>query len=437
MTKIHVTARMRSSNENAWELFKRYYDEKGILYEERLPFTEIDYNSAYYVRSSKDGGTTWSDWEERYDDAKAMHGAIPNSPEGDELLDERKLTLYDPKSGCVVGIGSTFYHIRGHNVGYMAWWEKGEDNWSKHTYFQMRRPDGTLVTRLFEFEEGGKDFDPENPRDPAYFNKNRCYSVTEPRILANGDIGFTLLPSMRICCKLAGVDVNTFFPSCPDFQHGLLIGRMHWNEEKKDYDFSYSTPIMLSDLQSSRGIMEPCVEELSGGRVLVVVRGSSMQNKAWNTRISPYAPGFKWYTVSYDGGKTFPPMMPLQFDDKSVVYSPASMPHLFRSHKNGKLYWLGNIIEEPWRINGNDPRWPFQIAEVDEESCALKKDTLTVIDTVRDGQTAVELSNASLMENRDTLDLEVRMTKESFNGKLFEDGCLYSEAWEYLISFED
>ena len=126
MSKIHVKSQMRSSNENAFELFHRHYDEHGVLYEERLPFTEIDYSSAYYVRSSTDGGKTWSEWEERYSDAESLHGAIPNSPEGDELLDERKLTLYDPKSGCLVGVGSTFYHIRGHNVGYMAWWEKGE-----------------------------------------------------------------------------------------------------------------------------------------------------------------------------------------------------------------------------------------------------------------------------------------------------------------------
>ena len=77
------------------------------------------------------------------------------------------------------------------------------------------------------------------------------------------------------------------------------------------------------------------------------------------------------------------------------------------------------------------------IHRVYEESGALKKDTVTIIDTVRDGQTAVELSNASLMENRDTLELEVRMTKESFNGNRFEDGCLYSEAWEYHIRFDD
>ena len=89
MSKIHVTGHMRSANEKAWELFNRYYDEHGVLYEERRPFTEIDYNSAFYVRRSQDGGATWSEWEERYDDAKALHGAIPNSPEGDELLDER------------------------------------------------------------------------------------------------------------------------------------------------------------------------------------------------------------------------------------------------------------------------------------------------------------------------------------------------------------
>ena len=36
MSKIHVKSQMRSSNENAFELFHRHYDEHGVLYEERL-----------------------------------------------------------------------------------------------------------------------------------------------------------------------------------------------------------------------------------------------------------------------------------------------------------------------------------------------------------------------------------------------------------------
>ena len=92
---------------------------------------------------------------------------------------------------------------------------------------------------------------------------------------------------------------------------------------------------------------------------------------------------------------------------------------------------------EPHLIDANQPRYPLQICEVDEENGNLIKDTLTVIDTIRDGQTSIELSNFTLLENRETLELEVRLAKCNFNGKIQEEGNWYSEAWEYFIEFTD
>ena len=59
-----------------------------------------------------------------------------------------------------------------------------------------------------------------------------------------------------------------------------------------------------------------------------------------------------------------------------------------------------------------------------------------MIDTIRDGQTSVELSNFSLLEDPDTGILELRMTKSNFNGQIIEDGFWYTEAWEYFISLD-
>ena len=105
--------------------------------------------------------------------------------------------------------------------------------------------------------------------------------------------------------------------------------------------------------------------------------------------------------------------------------------------KNGKLYWLGNVIDDPSVIDGNDPRFPLQICEVDEVNACLIKDTMVVIDTIRDGQTSVELSNFELLEDPDTKDLQIHMTKINFNGKIQEDGYWYSEAWEYDVEFPE
>ena len=441
MDTIKVTAKLRSVNETMEETFFRSYNEDGDLVESRVFSCEEDYECGSGRRISHDNGRTWTDWEIRHDDkTQGRRGRIPGSEEGDEILGGCSPYLFDPKTGCTVGVGSTFYYIKGHDVGYFAMWDKGEDNMRTHAYFVFRRPNGETVRHMFEFEEGGADFDPANPRNPAFLDKNRAMAG-DLMILPDGDLAFNLFPTMRICCRIAGADLNTFFPSCPDLQTGMIVVRMHWNEEKGDYEFTYSNPIMLSDLQSSRGIMEPQTRILPSGRWLIVFRGSNTQVPVWNTRVDAATPGYKWCVFSDDGGRNFTPPTPWYFDTKEVVYSSASTSAFFRSSKNGRLYWLGNVIDEPWKIDGNGPRYPFHICEVDEEHCCLKKDTLTVVDTIRGGETDVELSNPNLFENRETKNLEIRCTKINItkyeNGKLLERDKFYSEAWEYTIEFPD
>lgn len=442
MGTINVTGRMRSCNYEMEERYYRSYDKDGIL-TEKLEFSkESDYFDGRYKRISKDKGKTWSEWETVFLDSKeARHGAVPGSKEGDEFLCNpfhagRTVSTYHEQSGCLLSFNSTFYYLRGHNVGYFDMWDKGEDNVRHHAYFTYKRPDGTEVTKMFEFEEGGADYDPENPRNPAFLDKNRVI-VESITLLPDGDICVELWPTMTLCCKLAGVDVNTFFPSCPNLQFGLIYARGHWNPETEDFEFTYSTPIMVNDLQSSRGMMEPRLTILPNGRWLVVFRGSNLVHEPWNTRISPAAPGFKWYTYSDDGGKTFVPPMPWYFDTREVVYSSATISDFFRSRKNGKLYWIGNIIEEPWRVQGNHPRWPLQICQVNEEHGYLMKDTLTVIDTIRDDQTSVDLTNFNLLEDPDTFELELRLTKIGIKRENREEEEWYTEAWEYTITFEE
>ncbi len=439
MGQIKVTSKMRSCNEEFEETYVRWYEEDGRLREERILANECDYACGSEVRYSSDKGKTWSEWETVFKDTgDGRHGAVPGSPDGDELLPCGGGSVYDPISGCTFSVSGTIYHMKGHNVGYFAMALEGEDNCRWHGYTNIRYPDGREVKKLIELEEGGADYDPAKYRDPAFLDKNRCLAGAL-RILPDGDLCFEVYPSVTLCCKLAGVDVNSYFPSSPNLHHGMIVVRAHWNAEKGDYEFTYSNVIMLSDAQSSRCIMEPATVILPNGRWLLVVRGSNYTHEPWNTRISPCAPGFKWYTFSDDGGKTFAPLMPWHFDTREVVYSSASMHLFFRSKKNGKLYWFGNIVE-PQKIFANDPRFPMQICQVDEEYGHLIKDTLTVIDTVREGQWKVELSNFNLLEDPDTGNLEIRMTKININdadqgsGK---PGDWYSEAWEYFVEFED
>lgn len=445
---ISVKAQRVSFNHNYEETFNRHYDSDGKLIEERILSSEGDYSSGAWEHVSTDNGRTWSEWTTVYDDAEKRHGKIKNSAEGDELLGANgydvlsgdiALKVKDEVSGCRVGVSSTFYYLKGHDVGYFDIWEKGEDNMRTHAYFAFMRPDGTKVARMLEFEEGGADFDPENPRNPAFIEKNRAYAE-DLQVLPDGDLSFMVYPNMRLACKLAGIDVNAYFPSCPDLMHGLMVARAHWDADKQDYIITYSNPITLGDLQSSRGVMEAKMTVLPSGRQLVVFRGACTMLDVWHTRTTPATPAFKWYSFSDDGGRTFSPAMPWHFDTREVVYSPASIHQFFRSKKNGKLYWIGNVILNPSIIDtsGSDPRWPLQICQVDEQYGHLIKDTLTEIDTRHEGESYLtELSNFNLLEDRETLELQLRLTKICQFREHYDEVEWYSEAWLYNINFDN
>ena len=75
-----------------------------------------------------------------------------------------------------------------------------------------------------------------------------------------------------------------------------------------------------------------------------------------------------------------------------------------------------NIAERPAEANG--PRHPLQIVEIDERQVALKRDTVTVIDRRDPQQDAdtLQLTNFSLLENRECHDLELYLTRIGAGG---------------------
>lgn len=76
---------------------------------------------------------------------------------------------------------------------------------------------------------------------------------------------------------------------------------------------------------------------------------------------------------------------------------------------NGKLYWFGNISATP--TSGNEPRYPLVVAEVDEHSPALKKATVMAVDDRQPGEGNVSLSNFAVLEDRETHDFVLFMTR--------------------------
>ena len=106
--------------------------------------------------------------------------------------------------------------------------------------------------------------------------------------------------------------------------------------------------------------------------------------------------------MKYGGGEQF--------------YSSATISKTIRSSKTGKLCWVGNITNGPPK--GNSPRYPLQIVEIDEQGPSFRKEGMTVIDDrdpTNDSE-FLQLSNFSLLENRETRNLEIYLTRLGENG---------------------
>jgi hypothetical protein len=172
------------------------------------------------------------------------------------------------------------------------------------------------------------------------------------------------------------------------------------NPAANDYEWTAGKPVWVPLSVSSRGLMEPFATELKDGRLLVVWRGSD----------TPETEGRKWFSISTDAGATLSPVAEWKYADGSRFYSPSSIHQFIRHSVSGKLYWVGNVCLEPPRAN--HPRHPLVIGEIDEDRAAIKCETVTVIDERQPGDgPEVQLSNFSLIENRETHEFELCLTK--------------------------
>ena len=404
---------------------RRYLSHEGLgMIETESIARESDFVNEKRYRTSLDNGKSFGDWmAAKEDSVSALFGK-------DEMLYCDTEKLWNPVHKHYVYTHGSRLFVDGHEAAYKRYWEEGKHSFFDHQYISVADEiEGAPVsTKMIKYEQGD-DFSPEYPRNPEFLYKNGG-PANKPTVLRCGDIIVPVSAHVDKICELYGLDTEEIFPNCPEIHRGLIIARGRYNEEEGNYDFTFSEPLLLTDLQSSRGIDEPIVSELRSGRLLLVMRGSNVRSANWRTRIKEGTPSYKWFSYSDDGGKTFSAPSPWIFDSGETVYSSATMSDFIRSSKNGKLYWIGNITDE--HAYGNYPRYPLYIAEVDDGSGLLKKETLTVIDTRREREPdKVQLSNFGLIENRETLNFEVYLSKlAQFDG----DRPFFGESWRYVIT---
>ena len=363
-----------------------------------LELTEIqsleeksDFLTELRCRLSKDNGRTWSDaWT--IPDTEFRHAGVA-------FYEGPGPKVYDPASGALVEI----------------WLRQVEQEgrFNNFSYYRLSRDFGKTWTPPKQLcYEPGEEFNAEKPLAPGFLGNNHAYCGSNILRHGNG----TLIHAVAHA-NAPGDPQNDRRP----WRMGSLCFVGKWDPGANDYRWTAGRRVEISPEWSSRGLMEPELAELADGRVLVIWRGS-------NTAATP---GRKWCSVSSDGGMTLAEVRELKYDDGTRFYSPSSYHRMLRHSVTGKLYWVGNICPEP--PDGNSPRYPLVIAEVDEKTPALRRNTVTVIDDRQPSDSpSVALSNFSLLENRETHAIEVYVSRLGAN----PDDFWGSDAYRCTLTFD-
>jgi hypothetical protein len=327
------------------------------------------------VRWSEDNGRTWSEFADVQPSTEVKYaGVTVTKAEGP--------VASDPASGLLV----------------QAWLRQIEDKGVFHnfTYWRTSSDNGRTwgEPRPFRYEDGPA-FDPREPLKREFLGRNEGYFGNNILVRSDGSLIF--------CLAHANADGDAENDRRSE-RLGSVLFTGKWDKGKKDYEWTAGARTAISAESSARGLMEPEVAELKDGRLLVVWRGS---NRSWKGTPAKL-PGRKFFSISTDGGRTLGPPGEWRYDDGTAFYSPSSYHRMLRHSTTGKLYWLGNISAAP--PDGNSPRYPPVIAEVDETKAALKKATVTAIDDRQPGQGNVQFSNFSLHEDRETHALILYLT---------------------------
>jgi hypothetical protein len=330
-------------------------------------------------RESPDNGRTWSA-------PTTLPDAVRESPRGG-IVEYPSPPHIDPRTG--IAYLFTMQRIWPGQKCYTYDFVKNNHHFADHVFVSENGGPNTLLRYQ---SSPGDGYDPQNPFAPAYLEANHCYFGTHPAFTPDS-----------VCYPVV----------CSGKTFRDRLGICLFRREKQGLWRASNLQNIAPEL-SAVGLEEPAAVTLKNGNILIVCRGhctATMQ-------------GVKWMSLSTDGGKTISPIEEFRYSDGSRLFSPSSIHRFIRSTRNGKLYWLANITDKP--PEGQGPRYPLTIAEVDEDKAAIIKESVAVLDDRRAGEPeALQLSNFSLLENRETLDLELYVTLLGLNANDFWGADVY------------
>ncbi|HYA21813.1 MAG TPA: sialidase family protein, partial [Thermoproteota archaeon] len=342
-----------------------------------------------FKRTSKDNGRSWSSPTMFFEPHRTAEGVIRWGETAFLLDDEKDVLMFFhnhhlyPKTnftGDVERFTKIFYNISWNGC-------EGSEN------FRQLIQNG---------------YGPESWARGITFGKNNAaISFCTPLVTSQGKI---VLPIQE--CP---IDSDYTNPWLIKWQAGCFLGE--WKGEELKWELSEM--VKINPQLSSRGLCEPAIAELKNGALLMICRGSN--------HTMPNSPGYKWYAISEDDGRSWTEVSPFCYDDGSNFFSPSTGSVLIRSAKNRRLYWFGNIV--PKNPDGNRPRYPLQVAEVNEDEIGLRKDSVAAIDDrEKTDSSLVQFSNFKVHQDRETGEFVLEMARYQEKGEE-----LTSPAYEYRI----
>ncbi len=299
-------------------------------------------------RRSHDYGRTWTASEERKTGEHRPQGMLRRHP---------RACFADPRTGrflefWVEGILPSDDPLEG-----MRRW---------NIYYR-------LAGKVHQVIHEGAEFDARHPLPGVYTGRNMVMLGDVGCVPITSRSGEILLPAIVTPLDAQGKLYNPaggYTYTDAVVLHGRWRGeRLIWRAAER---------VLGDPARSTRGMDEPTIESLSGGRLILVLRGSNDRN--------PTLPGYRWVSYSSDGGWHWTSPRPWTYHTNEPFFSPSACSQLLR-HSNGKLYWLGHISASNPR--GNRPRYPFYIGEVDQDTGLLIRDSLIQLDDRRPGEDEV------------------------------------------------
>lgn len=270
---------------------------------------------------------------------------------------------------------------------------------AQQTYYLRYRvsDDGGRTWRFDEpiLQAGG--FVLPHPMEGVWVGTNAIYLGDTGCVPIVTRAGKVLVPAQM---TVVGPDGRLFNPTGGHTYTDVLVLIGSWTRQGK-LEWQLSQRVSGDPKRSTRGMIEPTLAEFRDGRILMVMRGSNGGKADPRHQL----PSHKWFSISQDGGKSWSNPEPWRYDDGTAFFSPSSMSALFK-HSSGRVFWVGNLCAT--NCQGNLPRWPLVMGEVDFRSRRLLRDSVVTLDTHQPEDAArgrLDLSHVTLREDRQTREI--------------------------------